>query len=315
MGLVINLKADTGLVDRSANTTRFYKDIRNYKPFTKEEEIEWFTKLKAARENMQSFKDTKSKSYKDAERNYDSIKQYIMLCNQRLVISAAKNYSTTDNLIDYVDEINIGLSKAIEKFDVTKGIKFATYAMWYFLLSINTYKYFVSDMVKKSNNYKTFHVISKAKNDFMQEFEREPTTDELFELVTTKYNKDIVDKNDLLDINYASIDQNIEDDNTHSYSDINDYNRASAAYNEYEEIEKNDFNKKLVSSLLDILTPRERQIIEMRFGLYNSNGLVREYKAKEIGEFVGLTQERVRQIENEAIKKLKDEYLSRMNNV
>ena len=200
MGLVINLKADTGLVDRSANTTRFYKDIRNYKPFTKEEEIEWFTKLKVARENMQSFKDTKSKSYKDAERNYDSIKQYIMLCNQRLVISAAKNYSTTDNLIDYVDEINIGLSKAIEKFDVTKGIKFATYAMWYFLLSINTYKYFVSDMVKKSNNYKTFHVISKAKNDFMQEFEREPTTDELFELVTTKYNKDIVDKNDLLDI-------------------------------------------------------------------------------------------------------------------
>ena len=188
--------------------------------------------------------------------------------------------------------------------------------MWYFLLSINTYKYFVSDMVKKSNNYKTFHVIAKAKNDFMQEFEREPTTDELFEVVTTKYNKDIVDKNDLLDINYASIDQNLlDDDNSCSYSDINDYNRASASYNDYVETEENEFNKKLVSSLLDILTPRERQIIEMRFGLYQSNGLVKEYKAQEIGEYIGLTKERVRQIENEAIKKLKNEYLNRMNEI
>ena len=78
MGLVINLKADTGLVDRSANTTRFYKDIRDYKPFDKEEEIKWFTKLKDAKEKLHSIKDTKSKEYKEAEKEYDKIREHII---------------------------------------------------------------------------------------------------------------------------------------------------------------------------------------------------------------------------------------------
>ena len=291
MGYVINLKAETGLVDRTLNTTRFYKDIKDYKPFTKEEEVKWFTKLKEARERMEKAKSTNDNGgYAKAKKEYEKIREYIVLCNQRLVIAAAKNFSTTDTLTDYINEINFDLIEAVDKYDVTKGV-----------------------MVKKSNSYKTFHVVSKARNKFMQEYEREPTTDELLEILNEEYNKKIRDKNDLLDVNYSSIDVDVSsDDDNYSRGEAANYNRRSASYNEYEKTSTNEFNAALISSLLDILPPRERQIIEMRFGLYDNNGLNREYELNEIAEILNLTSERVRQLELESIKMLRNEYINRM---
>ena len=163
MGFVINLKAETGLVDRSENTARYYKDIKDYKAFTKEEEIEWFTKLKEAREKKLKLEKSNNKQDDSkACREYDSIKNHIILCNQRLVIAAAKNYSTTDTLTDYINEVNFGLIEAIDKYDVTKGVKFASYAMWYIIRAINVYRYGDAELVKKSNLYKTFHVKTRV---------------------------------------------------------------------------------------------------------------------------------------------------------
>lgn len=314
MGFVINLKAETGLVDRSENTTRYYKDIKDYKSFTKEEEIEWFTKLKEAREKKLKLEKSNNKQdYSKACREYDSIKNHIILCNQRLVIAAAKNYSTTDTLTDYINEVNFGLIEAIDKYDVTKGVKFASYAMWYIIRAINVYRYGDAELVKKSNLYKTFHVISKAKNKFIQEFEREPTTDELLEIVNNVYGKDIRDKNDLLDINYSSIDTDSSDDeDNYTGGDVVAYNKKSAAINGCETAISSDFNSALISSLLDVLPPREKQIIQMRFGLYGDNGLRREYELNEIGDAIGLTSERVRQLELKAMKTLKEEYKNRI---
>lgn len=317
MPLVINLKAETGLVDRSKTTTLFYKDIKDYKPFSKEEEVEWFTKLKNAKENMKRYENSTDKaSYVKACKDYNKIRDYIILCNQRLIIAAAKNYSTTDTLTDYIDEINFGLIEAIDKYDVThsKGAKFASYAMWYIIRAINTYKYGDEEMVQKSNLYKTFHVMSKAKNKFMQENEREPTTDELLEILNEVYGKDIKDKNDLLDLNYASIDtDSTDDDDNYSGGDIVNYNRTSASYNDYEKAETNEFNAKLISSLLTVLSPREQQIIKMRFGLYEDKGLHREYELNEIADVIGLTSERVRQLEVNALKTLREEYEKRIS--
>lgn len=296
MGLVINLKAETGLVDRSENTTRFYKDIKSFKPLTREEEVEWFTKLKNG-----------------SPREREAAREYIIKCNQRLVIAAAKNYATTDTLTDYINEANFGLITAVEKFDVTKGTKFASYAMWFILRSINEYKYGTSQMISKTNYSKTFHVMSKAKNKFMQENERYPTEDELLEIVNTVYGKEIKDKNDLLETRISSIDVDCDDEDASSFGEINDFNRASASYNESEKDTMEEFNKKLVTSLMDILTPREKQIVKMRFGLYEEdNGLHREYELCEIAEKIGLTSERVRQLEISSLKKLKDEYKNRI---
>ena len=147
----------------------------------------------------------------------------------------------------------------------------------------------------------------------MQDYEREPTTDELREILNEVYGKDIKDKNDLLDVNYASIDADTTDmDDNYSGGDIVMYNRASASYNNFEKTESNEFNSKLISSLLNVLPPREKQIIQMRFGLYDDNGLRREYELKEIAELIGITSERVRQLEMSAMKTLKKEYEKRI---
>ena len=237
-----------------------------------------------------------------------------MLCNQRLVIAAAKKWAKTDTLMDYVNEANFGLMEAIEKFDTSFDVKFASYAMWFIKRAIN--KYICGDLqvVKRPNYSKTFHVISKATNDFLQKNERTPTPDELFEIVTINYGKDIKDKNDILDLKVSYVDESSNDeDESPNYGDMAAYNRASASYNDYEEEETNDFNKKLVSSLLSKLSPRKQQIIKMRFGMYEGdNGLKREYEREEIGQILGLTSERVRQLELSAMEDLKSEYLKTM---
>jgi RNA polymerase primary sigma factor len=297
MSLIINLKADTGLVDRSENTTRFLKDVKDYPTLTKEEEIEWFNKLKHGNEEEKEF-----------------AKEYLMLCNQRLIIAAAKKWAKTDTLMDYVNEANFGLLEAIEKFDTNFNVKFASYAMWFIKRAIN--KYICGDLqvVKRPNYSKTFHVISKATNDFLQKNERTPTPDELFDIVTDKYGKDIKDKNDILDLKVSYVDESSSDeDESPNYGEMAAYNRASASYNQYEEEETNAFNKELVSSLLSKLSPRKQQIIKMRFGMYEGdNGLKREYEREEIGQILGLTSERVRQLELSAMEEIKTEYLKKM---
>ena len=85
MSLVINLKADTGLVDRSENTTRFLKDVKDFPTLTREEEIEWFTKYKHG-----------TKEEKEIARDY------IMLCNQRMIIAAAKKWAKTDTICKWL---------------------------------------------------------------------------------------------------------------------------------------------------------------------------------------------------------------------
>ena len=297
MGLVINLKADTGLVDRSENTTRFLKDVKDFPTLTREEEIEWFTKYKHG-----------TKEEKEIARDY------IMLCNQRMIIAAAKKWAKTDTLMDYVNEANFGLLEAMDRFDVTHNVKFASYAMWFIKRAIN--KYICGDLqvVKRPNYSKTFHVLSKATNDFLQKNERTPTPDELFDIVTDKYGKDIKDKNDILDLKVSYVDESSNDeDESPNYGDMAAYNRASASYNQYEEEETNAFNKELVSSLLSKLSPRKQQIIKMRFGMYEEdNGLRREYEREEIGEKLGLTSERVRQLELAAMEEIKIEYAKKM---
>jgi RNA polymerase primary sigma factor len=301
MSLVINLKAETGLVDRSENTTRFYDDIKKFPTLSKEDEEKWFGVLKNGNEENKEF-----------------AREYIWLCNQRLVIAAAKKWANTDNLTDYINEANIGLAEAIDKFELDKGTKFCTYAMWFIKRAINNYNNDVAPIVRRTNLSKTFHVVSKVTNDFIQKYERVPTAEELREHINKKYKKkDIKDKNDLLDIHIARMDDvgGDSDDSNANFSDLMDYNRISSSVNEYEIASTNEYNKKLVDSLLSILTPREQKLIKMRFGLIEINGIKREFELIEVAEELGITPERVRQLETSVLLKLRREYGNRINDL
>lgn len=287
--LAVNLKAtDTGLVDRSENTTRFYDDIRRYPTLTREEEVKWFGIL-----------------HNGTTEERKMARDYLIKCNQRLVVAVAKKWADTDTLMDYTNEANFGLIEAIEAFDPSKGHKFCSFAIWYLKRAINHYNTEEVPMIRKTNNSKTSYVMSKVTNDFVQKNERAPSTEELFDILNKKYNKGLKCKGDLLSLQMARIDVDTHDEEEYAYGDLADYNSASAASNGYEKKMADGYNKKLVDALLEELNPREQLLLRMKFGMYEDNGLQRELEVIEIAQRLNLTPERVRQLEANAIKKLK----------
>ena len=314
MSLVINLKADTGLVLRSENTTRFYKDIKKFDVMTREEEADWFNMLSDAREKaVKAREEGDIKTAEEMEAFAQEIKDLIVNSNQRLCIAAAKNWATTDTLMDYVNEANIGLMLAIDKFDASRGVKFASYAMWFIKREIESFHHGTLPLVHRTNNAKTWSIISKVTSEFTQKNERPPSQEELLELVNKKLSKGIKDKADLTEMYVTMVDEYSYDNDEKMFnSDAADFNRASASINNYENEAEDDFNKTLVKSLLEVLPPREQKLIQMRFGLIEVNGIKREFELTEVAEELGLTSERVRQLEGIILKKLLKEYEERI---
>lgn len=293
MRRIINLEVgnDEARLNRLPNTMRYYNDIRKYQTMSKEEEKQWFIRLR----------DGTEKEKKEA-------REHIIKCNQRLVIATAKRYANENDLTDYINEANIGLMEAIDKFDVSMDFKFSSYAVWFLVRSINAYKYNTLPMVRQTNQYKIFHTISKAQNKFFQENERYPTDDELLDILNNVYHKEIQEKTDVIKSVYSSIDVAADDDDKAGFGDVIEFQTASASTNGYVSQMDNNFNKILLKKLFKYLTKRETDILMMRFGMYEDNGLKREFELSEIGERIGLTPERVRQLELGAIKKLQDHY-------
>lgn len=314
MGLVINLRADTGLVLRSENTTRFYKDIKKYETMTREQEVEWFNMLSDAKRKAEKAREEgDTKTAQEMDDFAQEIKDFIVTCNLRLCVAAAKNWASTDTLMDYVNEANIGLMEAVDKFDTSHGVKFASYAMWFIKRAIENYHHGTVPIVRRTNNTKTWSIISKVASDFTQKNERPPSQEELLEFVNQKLTKGIKDKADLTEMYVTMVDEYSYDNDEKMFNaDAADYNRASASLNDYEAESDDDFNKTLVKSLLECLPPREKKLIQMRFGLIEVNGIKREFELSEVAEELGLTSERVRQLEASILKRLLKEYEERL---
>ena len=299
MSLFVNIKSDnTGYVDRTENTTRFFRDIAKYPTMTRDDEIEWFGKM-----------------HNGTESEKREARDYIIKCNQRFVVSIAKKWANTDSLMDYVNEANIGLMEAIEKFDETKNFKFSTYAIWFIVRAINKYNNTTAQVVKRTNQCKTFHVISKAQDKFVQKYHREPSSEELKDMINNTYGKSIKDKHDLLNVRVTSIDESVLDDNEYMFNDVYDFQKVTASVNGYEAAMDCEYDRVLTESLLNVLTEREQEIIKMVFGLVEVNGIKREFELCEIAESMGLTTERVRQLKNSSIEKMRKEYERRINEV
>lgn len=314
MSLVINLKADTGLVTRTENTTRFYKDIKKYKTMSREEEADWFGMLSDAKRKAASAAEAGDTKTAEEMSNFaQEIKDFIVNSNLRLCVASAKNWAASDNLMDYVNEAIIGLMEAVDKFDSSRGVRFASYAMWFVKRAIETFRNGKLPLVHRTNYAKTWNVISKATSEFVQRNERQPSQDELFDLVNERLKEGIKDKSDLTEMHVTTVDEYAYDSDDRTFNaDAMDYNRASATYNDYEDMSESDFNKALVTSLLEVLTPREKKLIQMRFGLIEVGGIKREFKLAEVAEEFGLTSERVRQLEASILEKLLKAYKRRL---
>ena len=294
--MVVNLKSPTtDYFERTETLTRYYEDIRKYDVMSEEKEVEMFNLFKNGNKQEQEY-----------------ARNFIINANQRFVVAMAKRFATNENILDLISEGNIGLIEAMKDFDVTKGNKFITFAVWYVRRAINNYCINYGNLVKKTNLSKTYHVIAQATNKFIQTEYRQPTLEELLEIVNKEHKADIKSIEDIIDTKISSIDEgfNSEDDDA-VFGEMSLYNSYSSSFNEYEKISNDDFNNKLISSMLGKLPEREKTIIKMVFGI----GYYREYELQEIAEELGLTTERVRQIKNSVIKEIKEKYKHIMSNM
>ncbi|NDC41014.1 MAG: RNA polymerase sigma factor RpoD/SigA [Chitinophagia bacterium] len=218
--------------------------------------------------------------------------------NLRFVVSVAKQYQNQGlSLSDLINEGNLGLIKAAQRFDETRGFKFISYAVWWIRQSILQALAEQSRIVRLPlNKVGLSNKISKAYSQLEQEFEREPSTEELAELL--EIGTEEVETTLGVAARHVSVDAPFVDSEDNSLLDILENPNSSAAD---ADLYHRESLRCEIERSLSTLTDRQRDVIMLYFGI----GVTNPMSLEDIGEKFSLTRERVRQIKDKAITKLR----------
>lgn len=277
-------KQDNFHINRTPAVELYFKEIRKYPVLSSDEQRELLIKAK------------------DGDM---CARDKLVKCNQLFVASIAKKYQTDGNFLDIVNEGNIGLLIAIDKFDLSKGNGFLTYAVGWVRKKINEYNASVVKMVKTKNATKLYTYVRKIRNEFFVTNERYPTTDEIRDILRERYDVHVKDKSDLEVLEVSSIyesssNRDASDPGNANTSMMTAYYEKSSSNNVEDEIDVEDTKEK-VRELLSKLDDRARRIIEMLYGINNDY----ETTPESIAESMGISVVSVKKIVRESLFKMR----------
>ncbi len=271
------LKISKSITNReTASLDKYLQDIGREELITAEEEVELARRIKSG-----------------DEKALDKL----VKANLRFVVSVAKQYQNQGlSLPDLINEGNLGLIKAAQRFDETRGFKFISYAVWWIRQSILQALAEQSRLVRLPlNQVGSLNKIKKATSRLEQEFERPPSVEEIAQKLDIPEHK--LDKAMRITTRYVSMDAPIAEDEDTKFLDVfvsDDFPRTDT------NLMRESLNKEIQRSL-STLTEKERDVINLYYGIGMNHGLTLD----EIGAKFNLTRERVRQIKEKAIRRLK----------
>jgi RNA polymerase primary sigma factor len=271
------LKISKSITNReTASLDKYLQDIGREELITAEEEVELARRIKSGD---------------------DKALDKLVKANLRFVVSVAKQYQNQGlSLPDLINEGNLGLIKAAQRFDETRGFKFISYAVWWIRQSILQALAEQSRLVRLPlNQVGSLNKIKKATSRLEQEFERPPSVEEIAQKLDIPEHK--LDKALRITTRYVSMDAPIAEDEDTKFLDVfvsEDTPRTDT------NLMRESLNKEIQRSL-STLTEKERDVINLYYGIGMNHGLTLD----EIGAKFNLTRERVRQIKEKAIRRLK----------
>ena len=281
---------------------RYLTEIGQYPLLTAAEEIDLAQQIEAGKvaaerlETPDGLTPSERATLRRTVRTAGKAKQRFIQSNLRLVVSIAKRYQSTGlPLLDLIQEGNLGLIRAVEKFDHRKGFKFSTYATWWIRQAIGRG---VADKGRTirlpSHVVDTLTTLSKASGTLLKELGREPTAEELSELTGMALDRVVTALGATADV--ISLSAGVGEDST-EFGDLLPDENADAPF----DVAAASLEKIALRNLLYTLSDREREVLELRFGLIGERPLTLD----EVGRHFELTRERIRQIEAKALTKLR----------
>ena len=285
---------------------QYLHEIGRVSLLTLEEEIDLARRVEEGEEAKKAFVELPDDAEERARRTLkrkgqdgDAARQHLIEANLRLVVSIAKKYTGRGmSFLDLIQEGNQGLIRAVEKFEYKRRYKFSTYATWWIRQAINRA---IADQARTIripvHMVETINKLTRTARQLQQELSREPSFEEIAEQMGPGWNAEKVEEVLKVSQEPVSLETPIGDEKDSFYGDfIPDDNLDTPVDNAAKSLLSEELEKALAK-----LTEREAMVLKLRKGLIDG----REHTLEEVGQYFNVTRERIRQIENKALRKLK----------